>query len=209
MTTEENAAIGKRLKNLRTGKESDKSRFITQAYIAEVVLNVSKSLYCKIEKGKAPLVIDHAKALAEFYGVSIDFIYHGNNEDLISAMRQYYGTLQPPDPATMTAKSRREYLEAVRFRKLQQAIQASIQMVKIESTGQKKKCSEIAQNVFVNGESYVISPEKLPEIMRATIEIARSSFCSLCRTNNLDHLTTRGNERFSAHEIAHETTEMP
>lgn len=60
-----------RLSNLR------ESRGLSKAHIAEQVLDISADQYAKIESGNRGLKAAHAIALADFYGVSCDYILRG------------------------------------------------------------------------------------------------------------------------------------
>jgi len=56
-----------RIRDLR--EDSD----LKQRQIAEV-LNCDQSLYSKYEREERPLPLDYADKLAEFYGVSVDYL---------------------------------------------------------------------------------------------------------------------------------------
>lgn len=53
------------------------SRGLTKAYIAENVLDVSADQYTKIEAGSRGITTENAIKLADFYGVSCDYILRG------------------------------------------------------------------------------------------------------------------------------------
>lgn len=62
--------VGKRVKNLR------KKLNMSQEKLAEE-LNYSHYAICKIERGNQALTIDYGLIYADYFGVSLDYIYKG------------------------------------------------------------------------------------------------------------------------------------
>ena len=54
-------------------------RGLTQAAVAEGLL-CDQSLYSKYERGERPLPLDYADKLADFYGVSVDYLLGRTDE---------------------------------------------------------------------------------------------------------------------------------
>lgn len=61
-----------RIRDLR--EDSDKKQIELAAY-----LHCSQSLYSKYERGERPLPLDFAIKLADFYGVSLDYLVGRTN----------------------------------------------------------------------------------------------------------------------------------
>jgi len=71
-----NEAIGARLAAVRTlAFEQSKRAFAEGAELSE-------QSYGPVENGKRPLSLEMAKKLHKFYGLSLDFMYFGNMNDL-------------------------------------------------------------------------------------------------------------------------------
>ena len=56
-----------RIRDLREDKD------LKQRQLAEL-LHCDQSLYSKYERGERPLPLEHAETLADFYGVSVDYL---------------------------------------------------------------------------------------------------------------------------------------
>lgn len=68
-----------RLKDLR--QDSDKS----QTEIADVI-NTSQSYYAQYERGERPLTLERALEIAEYYGVSLDYLAGRTNIKAIAGL---------------------------------------------------------------------------------------------------------------------------
>ena len=59
------------LKRIRDLREDD---YLTQEYIAKIVLNCTRSAYSKMEAGSRLISINDLIKLADFYKVSLDYL---------------------------------------------------------------------------------------------------------------------------------------
>lgn len=66
--------IGKNIKELR------KSKGITATFVAQNI-GVTSSVLSEIERGKSNPTIDKIIALSDFFGVSIDYLVKGTNNE--------------------------------------------------------------------------------------------------------------------------------
>ncbi len=62
-----------RIRDLREGRD------LTQAVLAEYLL-CDQSLYSKYERGERPLPLDLAAKLADYYGVTLDYLVGRTDE---------------------------------------------------------------------------------------------------------------------------------
>ena len=61
-----------RIRDLREDRD------LKQKQVADYLL-CDQSLYSKYERGERPLPLDYADKLADFYGVSVDYLLGGTN----------------------------------------------------------------------------------------------------------------------------------
>jgi transcriptional regulator with XRE-family HTH domain len=69
--------IGKTIKELR------KSKGITATFVAQTI-GITSSVLSEIERGKSNPTIDKVVALSDFFGVTIDYLVRGSNNDGVS-----------------------------------------------------------------------------------------------------------------------------
>lgn len=70
--------INERIRKIR------KERGITAKFVAEKV-NISPALLSEIERGKLNVSIKLAIDLADFFGVTVDYLVRGNDNERLSA----------------------------------------------------------------------------------------------------------------------------
>ena len=94
---------GERIKELR------KQRGMTQEALAKA-FKTESCVICKIEKGYQPISLDYAVDIAEYFGVSLDYLINGENvvDDEISMVFNQI-------PLTRKADMKKVILEMLRI----------------------------------------------------------------------------------------------